>query len=239
MRYLLWLFLRLRIYYLFFPTRTKLANKYLSGLGLEIGALHLPLRVPQRATVRYVDRAPVEQLRKSYPELSIFQLTPVDIIDNGEALDSISPESQDFIIANHFIEHCENPIKTLDAHLSRLKPGGILYMAVPDKDKTFDRRRPITPLDHIIRDFQDGTEWSRLEHYREWARLVEKLPDEKAETHARELMKKRYSIHYHVWRQADFQQMLDFVNAGMKPGFIVKEIALSRNEFIFILQKEQ
>jgi 2-polyprenyl-3-methyl-5-hydroxy-6-metoxy-1,4-benzoquinol methylase len=163
----------------------------------------------------------------------------VDIIDNGETLDTVPLSSQEFIIANHFIEHCENPIKTLMTHMSRLKPGGILYLAVPDKDKTFDRRRPVTPLDHVVKDFQDGPEWSRFEHYREWVRLVEKIPEEKAGDRARELIRIRYSIHYHVWRQTDFHEMLSHVRTDLKSGFTVEETASCRNEFIFILRKEQ
>ncbi len=237
MRYLLWLLLKLRLYYFIFPTRNRLARKYLSGSGLEIGALHLPLMVPDGVIVSYVDRSPSDQLRKCYPELRIFQFAPVDVIDNGEKLDTIAPGSQDFIIANHFLEHCENPIETLLTHLSRLKPGGILYLAVPDRDKTFDRRRPITPIEHVIRDFHDGPEWSRFEHYREWARLVENIPEEHAETKARELMEKHYSIHYHVWNQADFGDLLNYVRS-LKAGFAIRDTAKCRNEFIFILQKE-
>ncbi len=237
MKYLLWLLLRLRLYNIFFPTRNQLARKYLSGSGIEIGALHLPLMVPEGATVRYVDRAPADQLRKIYPELNIFRFAAVDIIDDGEKLRSVEPASQDFIIANHFLEHCENPIETLFTHLSRLKPGGILYLAVPDRDKTFDSRRPITPLAHVMRDFQDGPDWSRFDHYREWTRLVENLPEERAETRARELMEKHYSIHYHVWKQNDFSDLLDYVRS-LKAGFAVRDAAKCRNEFIFILQKE-
>jgi 2-polyprenyl-3-methyl-5-hydroxy-6-metoxy-1,4-benzoquinol methylase len=176
-------------------------------------------------------------LRNIYPELNIFRLTPVDILDNGEALETIAPASQDFIIANHFIEHCENPIKTIMIHSSRLKPGGILYLAVPDRDKTFDRRRPITPLEHVIKDFQSGPEWSHFEHYREWARLVENVQEESVEARAQQLIKMRYSIHYHVWRWTDFNDLLNYVRS-LKAGFTIKDTAQCRNEFIFILQKE-
>ena len=176
-------------------------------------------------------------MRKIYPELGIFRLTPVDIIDNGETLDRVPLSSQDFIIANHFIEHCENPIKTLMTHLSRLKQGGILFLAVPDRDKTFDNRRPVTSREHAIRDFQDGSETSRFDHYREWALMVEQVPEGKAEDRARELIEARYSIHFHVWRQHDFQDLLDYIRTDLKQDFIIRETASCRNEFIFILQK--
>jgi len=237
MRYLLWLLLNLRLYHLIFPARSRLARKYLSGSGIEIGALHLPLPVPERARVRYVDHAANARLRTCYPELSIFRLTPVDIVDNGEMLDTIPAVSLDFIIANHFYEHCENPLKTFMIHLSRLKPGGMLYLAVPDKGKTFDKYRPITPIEHLLDDYHNGPEHSRFEHYREWVRALEQVPEGRVDDRARKLMGDRYSIHFHVWTMTAFLTMLEYLAHSLKQRFIVKETVLSRNEFIVVLQK--
>ena len=126
----------------FLDARREFAERFLAGEGLEIGALHLPLRTPAGARVRYVDRMSVEDLRAEYAELEDWKLTPVDVIDNGELLSTIPESSQDFIIANHFLEHCEDPIRTIETHLGKLRPGGVLFYAVPDKRYTFDSRRP-------------------------------------------------------------------------------------------------
>ena len=53
----------------FLDARREFAERFLAGEGLEIGALHLPLRTPARAHVRYVDRMSVEDLRAEYAEL--------------------------------------------------------------------------------------------------------------------------------------------------------------------------
>lgn len=111
--------------------RTSLAKQYLSGFGIEIGALHQPLLVPSRARVKYVDRLPIGELRLQYPELKEYPFRNVDIIDNGETLEKIESDSLDFVIANHFLEHCENPIKAIQSFLRVLKKGGTLYLAVP------------------------------------------------------------------------------------------------------------
>jgi hypothetical protein len=50
-------------------TREEIAAAYLRGEGLEVGALHLPLKLPAEARARYVDRMTVEELRRHYPEL--------------------------------------------------------------------------------------------------------------------------------------------------------------------------
>ena len=43
---------------------------------------------------------------------------------------------------------------------------------MPDKRYTFDFRRPLTPLEHMVADHEQGPERSRAEHYEEWCRLV-------------------------------------------------------------------
>ena len=103
-----------------------------------------------------MDRMTVPELRKHYPELDDQDLAPVDVVDDGETLSMIEPESVDFIVANHFLEHCEDPIRTITTHLGKLRPGGVLFYAVPDKRYTFDFRRPRTPLSHLIADHEDG-----------------------------------------------------------------------------------
>ena len=67
-------------------TRHSIASKYLSGEGIEIGALHFPLPTPPQAKVRFVDRSSVADLRAHYPELAEMPLVDVDVVDDGEKL---------------------------------------------------------------------------------------------------------------------------------------------------------
>ena len=225
---------------LYLDARTELAARFLSGDGLEIGPLHLPLKVPPQARPRYVDRMPVDDLRREYPELAGWDLTPVDVIDDGEALSTIAAESQDFIVANHFLEHCENPIGTIETHLGKLKPGGILFYAVPDKRYTFDWRREVTPLEHMIADYDEGPERSRREHYDEWARLVlveagDSEEDQLAK--ARRLEADAYSIHMHVWTQAEFLRLILACRERLGEPFELEAAARQEIEFMVVLRK--
>ena len=77
--------------------RRQIASQYLSGQGIEVGALHSPLDIPDDVKVSYVDRMPVDELRKQYPELAGYDLVKVDIIDDGENLLSIADSSVDFV----------------------------------------------------------------------------------------------------------------------------------------------
>ena len=99
--------------------RRQLARRFLRGDGLEIGALNLPLWMPRGARVRYVDRKPLEGLRAEYPEWAAWDIVAPDVVADGETLAGIPDASADFVVANHFLEHTEDPIGTLEAPPAR------------------------------------------------------------------------------------------------------------------------
>ena len=217
-------------------SRALIAQTYLSGHGIEIGALHNPLQVPPSAKVKYVDRLPIAQLREQYPELNDKELVAVDILDDGERLTTIPDASLDFVIANHFVEHSQDPIGAVLNMLRVLKPGGRLYLAIPDKRCCFDSDRPVTSLAHLMRDHAEGPEWSRAQHFEEWAKLVNKAADDEVEKQAAELMRTNYSIHFHVWTPIE---MLEFILALRKMVSFEIEMVLMHDgvEVIFVLRK--
>jgi predicted SAM-dependent methyltransferase len=193
-----------------FRTREAIAAAFLNGNGIEIGAAHQPLVVPASVRVKHVDRLPAPELRKHYPDMIHAVFAPVDIIDDGETLTSFEDSSQDFIIANHFIEHCQNPIRTFQNFFRVLKPDGIAFVAVPDKRFTFDADRPSTTIDHVRRDFLEGPEWSEQQHLEEWSRIVNKrgTDDQLVQQEVQHLMNIGYRIHYHAWAAKDLQELL-------------------------------
>lgn len=235
---------------MYLDERAQFAAHFLFGEGLEIGPLHQPLAIPARAKARYVDRMSAADLRREYPELAGWDLTEVDIVDDGETLATIPAASQDFIIANHFLEHTENPIGTIETHLGKLKPGGILFYAVPDKRYTFDFRRPVTSLEHMIADYEEGPERSRAEHYTEWCRLVineesdsvgtgeQAASEEWVARRARELEDAKYSIHMHVWTQAEFLKLILNLRERFDDGFDIEAAGRVAIEFIVVLRKK-
>jgi SAM-dependent methyltransferase len=217
--------------------RVWLAREFLRGSGLEIGALHNPLWLPPGVTVRYVDRLPVAELRRHYPELGHLPLVDVHVVDDGETLATVGPASQDFIIANHFLEHTQDPIGTIRRHLDVLRPGGILYLAVPDKRWTFDVRRPVTPLAHLYRDHEDGPAASYLGHVREWAALVDGLGGEALEERVRRLVEMNYSIHFHVWTERELLELLVNLRERLRLPFDVRAMLRNGIENIYVLER--
>ncbi|HAA32542.1 MAG TPA: methyltransferase type 11 [Cyanobacteria bacterium UBA8553] len=221
-----------------FSLRKEIAARYLRGEGIEIGALHAPTDVPSGVTVRYLDRMSTAQLKRTYPELSEYELAEVDIVDDGEILTSVLNGSVDFVIANHMVEHCQNPIFTLENWLRVLKPGGILYIGVPDKRYTFDKDRPVTALAHLIRDYTEGPEWSMNSHYEEWVRLVEKTSDDNIVRRAKALAELNHSIHFHVWTQVEFFEFLVYCRNNLSLPFDIELLQKNELEFIVILKKQ-
>jgi predicted SAM-dependent methyltransferase len=229
----------------YFPVRVELARRYLRGHGLEIGALNLPLDVPPQAQVSQVDRMTVDDLRRHYPEMAELELSEVDVVDDGETLATIAEDTQDFIVANHFLEHTADPIGTIATHLGKLRPGGILFYAVPDKRYSFDFARPLTPLEHMVLDHEEGPERSRRDHYDEWARFVSVSDAQRAdpefaqqaEHHARQLEAADYSIHTHVWTQASFLGLLLHCRERLGDAFDIEAAVQHSLELVVILRK--
>ena len=219
--------------------RAALATRFLSGHGIEIGALDCPLPLPPGVSARYVDRASVTELHRLYPELAESKLVEPDLIEDGERLPGVASGSLDFIVANHMLEHCENPLGTMRTHLDRVRPGGVLFYAVPNKRHCFDVQRPLTEFAHLRADDLDGGVASRWNHYLEWARLVNAITDPPAaERNAWENLHNGYSIHFHVWDGRTFRQFLNSARDYLQRTFAVRHFRASGSEIIAILQRE-
>lgn len=218
--------------------RTQLARRHLRGEGIEIGALHKPLRVAAR--VRYVDRYSREGLRQAYPELAALPVVDPAIVDDGEKLTRVEPSSQDFVIANHFIEHCADPIGTLMVFASKLRPGGAIYLAMPDKRFCFDRERESTTFEHLLGDHMDGGAASRRAHFEDFARfscLHGKGSEEEVRRITEECLAANYSIHYHAWTFEEFRQFLLDTIATCLPELELVDAMLSIDEGLFVLRR--
>jgi hypothetical protein len=135
--------------------REGLAQRWLRGSGLEIGALHKPVQLARGVKVTYVDYKTADENRLRYPELAGQSLVQTDLIDDGFTLDKVADASQDFIIANHALEHSPDLCGTVECWLSKLRRGGILYFALPIAERCYDRGRPLTTLEHLRRDHDD------------------------------------------------------------------------------------
>jgi SAM-dependent methyltransferase len=240
-------------------TRRRLARRYLRGAGLEIGALDHPLAVPPGVLVTYVDYQTREENLRRYPGLDPARVVEAQIIEDGLSLASVNDASQDFLVANHVLEHAGDPIQAVINWCRVLRPGGILFLAVPNGGRCFDRDRPITTLEHLQADHDAAlggdTELAAhrdREHYREWlacsvprihaAAGLASPPLSPAEREARiaEMAASREEIHYHVFSRRSLQEFMALVTARHLPGLRLLQVARSPGgaEFVVIARKE-
>jgi SAM-dependent methyltransferase len=213
----------------------RLAAAYLSGHGIEIGALHARTPVPLGVTVRYVDQVSVEELRRQYPNSDDEGFVRVDLIDDAQTLSTFPDASEDFVIANHVLEHMEDPISMIGNAMRVLTKGGVLLLSVPDKRYTFDADRPITTLQHLLDDHADGGRGSRQAHFRECVALVEKVAEADVDTRVAELMGTGQSIHFHVWTWREMLELIMYLRTVI--GFEMEFFTRRSGEVIFVLRK--
>lgn len=216
----------------------RIGKTYLKGSGIEIGALHRPFPVAPGTRVTYVDRLCEEDLRQQYPELGNVPFVNTDVLDDGESLAAFADQSQDFVIAGHFLEHCRDPIRAMENMVRVTRDGGIVFLAVPDMRFTFDIFRPVTPLAHLIADHENGAAASAGDHYRDYLKFVSRCCGEEAlATAQQKLMAANYSIHFHAWRQCEILELIAYLEREKKLPVICEEVLRGENDCRIVLRK--
>lgn len=101
-------------------------------------------------------------------------------IVEATAMESIPSASYDFVLSSHALEHTANPILALSEWIRLLKDQGTLVLLLPHKDGTFDHRRPVTTMQHLIADFNAGMAEDDLTHMPEIMALHDLARDPEA-----------------------------------------------------------
>ena len=117
-------------------------------------------------------------------------------------------------------------------------------MAVPDKRKTFDRERQITPIEHIVADYEQPSRERDYEAFLDFARYVScRTFKVRPESEYRELGKHLhdidYSIHFHVWDEPAFRGFLNHLSERFDSWSmqVVDHLPTADEEFIYVLEK--
>jgi ubiquinone/menaquinone biosynthesis C-methylase UbiE len=118
----------------------------------------------------------------------------------SEALAIKAPDaSYDFLLSSHMLEHGANPIRVLMEWRRLLKPRGHLLLVLPDGRHTYDRRRPITTLEHLMNDFARSTPERDSTHFDEIAALHAEHPNREVLRKSLEQNVMHRMAHHHVF----------------------------------------
>jgi SAM-dependent methyltransferase len=171
----------------------ELARRILGPLarGIEIGAASFNAFPGVRAwNLDY----PGGTLFQRAQEALAGRALPVDVWAAAERL-PVRDGALDFLLASHVIEHMPDTLAALREWDRVLKVGGVCFLIVPHRERTFDAPRPRTELEHHLADF---------------ALEMSAARDTMAPT-----------SHYHVWIAEDFVGLLGFLE---QQGFLAWQL---------------
>ena len=252
--------------------KENLSLRYLAGYGVEFGPLNNPLPVDEdKARVIYADRLSKSNALAIFPELIDLAAGIIDpdlIVDfnDPQRLRSLRSHNFNFLIANHFIEHLANPTQFLEGCSETLTTGGLLFLTVPNKEHTFDKRRKLTSNEHLWQDYQNGESIISKAHLRDFLLNKEAVSSPHPEVvkyfykHGlplsyyngnklplNPLKRKRLydfhrerSIHVHVWNRESFDNFLTWTIEKLNLRFEILETHLPEDveeEMIYVIEK--
>ncbi|MDD5298393.1 MAG: methyltransferase domain-containing protein [Rhodocyclaceae bacterium] len=119
-------------------------------------------------------------------------------------LERLPSNAYDFVLASHVLEHTANPIRALSEWLRLLKNRGVLVLILPDRKRTFDYRRPVTTLEHLLDDLEAAMTEDDLTHLPEILALHDLARDPEAGDRAAFEARSRRNaenrcLHHHVF----------------------------------------
>jgi hypothetical protein len=116
-------------------------------------------------------------------------------IGDAELGDALPDDRYRCIVSSHVIEHLTNPLRTLRLRAGLLDEQGLMVHILPHKEKTFDARRPVTRLDHLIADDDSQVDHTDTTHYAE----VRKFSNEEHSDQWFVDVPKHRGMHQHVF----------------------------------------
>jgi SAM-dependent methyltransferase len=124
-------------------------------------------------------------------------------IAEGANLSEIPSGTYDFVLSSHMLEHTANPLGALQEWARILRAAGTLVLIVPHRDGTFDHRRPVTTLQHLIEDFEAGRSEADRTHFSEVVELHDSARDTGEDPESFRSRVERNSdirsVHHHVF----------------------------------------
>ena len=203
----------------------KLAQQFNNSYGLEIGGPSSIFRVKGIFPV-YVYAKSVDGVNFSNSTIWEGKLQAGNTYNYfnqhygyqyiAEAVDlqPIETGRYDFVLSSHSLEHTANPIKALKEWNRVLKKNGKIVIVLPDKEKTFDNKRPYTSLDHLMQDYVNVTKEDDETHILDILQLHDFTNDPATDKeNFRTMLKSNFvfrSAHHHVFNFELIKSILEY-----------------------------
>lgn len=141
------------------------------------------------------------------------------------------------LLSSHTLEHVANPLPALREWRRVLNDDGVVVLVLPHKEGTFDHRRPVTTLAHLIHDEERGTTEDDQTHLPEILALHDLALDPQAGDRvafsARSLRNaENRCLHHHVFDTRTAIEMVD------RAGFQILEAEAALAHHIFIVARK-
>jgi SAM-dependent methyltransferase len=143
--------------------------------------------------------------------------TGYQFIAEASGLENVKNDQYDFLLSCHSLEHVANPLKALERWNEVLKVNAKIVLVLPDKEYTFDLKRPYTSFEHLLEDYENQITENDATHFEEVIKLHEPAKDPNPQT-PREFAKRvenNYairSVHHHVFSLDVLDKMLQHCN---------------------------
>lgn len=216
----------------FRPSVSQIVSAYCENHGLEIGPGDHPRCDPSRT--EFLDK---HGCRNNYPH-------QINIVADANHIPR--PDACfDFVFSSHCLEHMPDTIRSLEEWKRVLKPGGFLVLVLPHCERTFDRGRSISTLEHHLEDYEarvgeeDFTNWDDWEAYsvKQYDHVwlndpASRLPDG---TIDRAWVVRQGHFHYHAWTQNEIADLC--LHLRMNVRYVADQCRDDGNSFAVVARK--
>lgn len=219
-----------KLFRLYFPKRLNNKDTYINTLkklsGIEIGGpslffsnkglLPIYSKIKNLDGCNFSDNTVWEGQLNAGNTYKYLKDKPagVQYITEGNDLKPIHDSTYDFLLSCHNLEHFANPLKALYEWKRIVRNNGYLLLVLPNKEKTFDRNRPVTTFEHLVEDYQNEMPETDTTHFEEVIALHDVDMDAGIAS-KQALAERTYKnienrcVHHHVFDAALVKEMLE------------------------------
>lgn len=220
-----------------------------STVGLEFGGFDLPTVPPRLGQCAIADMRTEYHLAREFG-IPVALIPPVDcVVEPSVAAHRQISLRFDYVILCHVLEHIPDVITTINDLAQLLDPGGLLFIALPDKRETPDASRASTTLARLVERQVEQVKTPSMSEIAEfslaWNQTYRDQFDESMQEFFHEVRSQQLfgdpDVHCNVWSDDEFlEQVRQLIRGGFLEGLEIVEAEPTKapfNEFYVLLRR--